>query len=83
MPNENVLRPVRVIVQTDELRPARFELASVCDHQDYTGDYTVTPTQSTQTLNTKDKTMTSNVIVNPIPTNYGLITWNGSVLTVS
>ena len=83
MPNENVLRPVRIVVQTDELRPAKLELASINEYPDYTGDYTVTPTQSTQTLNTKDKTMTGNVTVNPIPTNYGLVSWNGSVLTVS
>lgn len=25
----------------------------------------------------------SNVLVNPIPTNYGLVTFNGSVITVS
>ena len=29
------------------------------------------------------KTMASDVTVNPIPSNYGLITWDGSVLTVS
>lgn len=52
-------------------------------HPTYTGAYTVTPTQSTQTLLTDDMLMTNNVTINPIPSNYGLITWNGSVLTVS
>lgn len=49
----------------------------------YSGDYEVTPTQQTQILPTEGLTMTRDVIVNPIPSNYGLITWNGSVLTVS
>ena len=49
----------------------------------YLGPYTVTPTQSTQVLYTDEHSMTDNVTVNPIPSNYGLITWNGSVLTVS
>lgn len=49
----------------------------------YTGDYEVTPTQQTQTFPTYGKLMTGNFIVNPIPSNYGLITWNGSTLTVS
>lgn len=49
----------------------------------YTGDYTVTPTGETQTLSTAGLMMTENVTVNPIPSNYGLITWNGSTLTVS
>ena len=50
---------------------------------DYTGDYTVTPTEETQTLPTQGLMMNHDVTINPIPNNYGLITWNGSVLTVS
>lgn len=49
----------------------------------YPGPYTVTPTRSTQTLSTYGLTMGANVTVNPIPPEYGLITWDGSVLTVS
>ena len=51
--------------------------------EDYTGAYEVTPSQSTQTLSVADKRMTQDVVINPIPSNYGLITWNGSYLTVS
>ena len=50
---------------------------------DYDGPYVVTPTQETQTLATAGKTLESNVTVNPIPSNYGLITWDGSTITVS
>lgn len=49
----------------------------------YEGDYEVTPTQQTQTLATDSLYMRGNVTINPIPSNYGLITWNGSTLTVS
>ena len=49
----------------------------------YTGGYSVTPSTFTTILMTKDKRMTDNVVVDPIPSNYGLITWNGSFLTVS
>ena len=49
----------------------------------YTGAYEVTPSEETQTLETKNKRMTDNVTINPIPNNYGLITWNGSIITVS
>lgn len=52
-------------------------------HETYTGDYTVTPSKEEQVLETKSKLMRENVIIEPIPSNYGLITWNGSVLTVS
>ncbi len=49
----------------------------------YTGPYTVTPTRSTQILQTLSKKTTENIVVNPIPPNYGLISWDGSSLTVS
>lgn len=49
----------------------------------YDGAYEVTPTRETQTLQTQGKALVGNVVVNPIPSNYGLITYNGSVLTVS
>jgi hypothetical protein len=49
----------------------------------YTGATAVTPSGETQTLETTGKYLVSNITVKPIPSNYGLITWNGAVLTVS
>lgn len=49
----------------------------------YKGRSTITPTEEVQTLPTKGLMMTSDVIVNPIPKNYGLITYNGSTITIS
>lgn len=49
----------------------------------YDGITEITPSQDTQILQTSNKTLTRNIVVNPIPSNYGLVTWNGSVLTVS
>lgn len=49
----------------------------------YTGATTVTPTQETQTLSTLGKIIPTDITINPIPSNYGLITWDGAVLTVS
>lgn len=49
----------------------------------YSGAYEVTPATETQTLLTANKLLTGNVVVNPIPSNYGLITWTGAVLTVT
>lgn len=53
------------------------------DMPEYAGPYEVTPSRETQTLATAQMAMTANVVVNPIPSNYGLITWDGGVLTVS
>ena len=49
----------------------------------YTGATTVTPTTETQTLQTANKSVLSDITINPIPSNYGLITWNGSNLMIS
>lgn len=49
----------------------------------YTGETVVTPSETEQVLATADKVVTRNIVINPIPSNYGLITWNGSTLTVS
>ena len=51
--------------------------------EDYAGPYEATPTQETQILPAAGKRAVRNITINPIPSNYGLITWNGSVLTVS
>ena len=49
----------------------------------YAGSYEVTPSLETQTLPTYGKLLTENVVVNPVPDNYGLITWDGSKLRIS
>lgn len=49
----------------------------------YEGPTQITPSQETQTLQTAQTSVLSNIVINPIPDNYGLITWNGSALTVS
>lgn len=59
------------------------EIQYVSSAEVYPGETTVIPSQSRQVLMTSGYLMPSNVTVEPIPWYYGLITWNGSVLTVS
>lgn len=49
----------------------------------YDGPYTVTPAGEAQILATAGKLMTEDITVGAIPSNYGLITWDGNTLTVS
>ena len=49
----------------------------------YTGAYSATPSASAQVFPTTGLRMTADFTVAPIPSNYGLITYNGSVITVS
>ena len=48
----------------------------------YAGPYTVTPGEDAQVLSTEHRTMTGDVTVEPIPSNYGRIAWNGASLMV-
>ena len=53
------------------------------DADEYDGPYEATPTAAAQTFATTGKLMVREFTVNPIPSNWGLITWNGATLTVS
>lgn len=55
----------------------------VTDYPDYAGAYEVTPSATEQVLATAETILYHDVVVAPIPSNYGLITWNGSTITVS
>ena len=50
---------------------------------DYDGPYEFTPSLDTQRINIGHKTADHDIIISPIPHNYGLITWDGQKLTVS
>lgn len=49
----------------------------------YTGDYSITPSGEAQTLQTNGLRMTDNITIEPIPSNYGLITQVGGGIRVS
>lgn len=50
--------------------------------EEYTGPVTVTPTESEQVLQTKDKLLTDNVTVNPIPSEY-IIPTGAEVISIT
>ena len=49
----------------------------------YDGPVTFTPSAEAQTVATQRTVLLENIIINPIPNNYGLITYNGRNITVS
>lgn len=53
------------------------------NYNEYTGAYEFTPTTETQTIPTDHLVVMDNIVIDPIPSNYGLITWDGSTLMVS
>lgn len=53
------------------------------DYNEYQGAYEFTPTTEAQTIPTDHLVLMDNITIDPIPNNYGLITWDGSTLMVS
>lgn len=65
---------------------ATADLATVTrteDHDYYEGETTFTPSDTTQTIEVENLVCAENITINPIPSNYGRIEWNGAYLTVS
>lgn len=87
--------PVRLTVDTDRAIPLVVSNSSVTVSvglatpimtstvPEYDGEYDITPGGTAQVFQTNGKKITHDFIVEPIPSNYGLITWNGSTITVS
>lgn len=49
----------------------------------YEGEYEIIPSETEQIIHARNMRMTSDVTIAPIPQNYGLITWDGTTITVS
>lgn len=55
----------------------------IADLPEYDGPTSVIPTGSAQVLATSGMAVLADITIEPIPSNYGLVEWDGSVLTVS
>jgi hypothetical protein len=49
----------------------------------YEGPYEFTPTAEEQTVPIAQLQARQDITINPIPSNYGLVTYNGHVITIS
>lgn len=49
----------------------------------YEGEYRVTPSAESQTIHAQGFRFEQDLTIDPIPSNYGRITWDGATLTVS
>lgn len=53
------------------------------NYPNYAGKYEITPSLETQTLETAYRVLSSNVVIAPIPSNYGKISYDGSTLYIT
>lgn len=59
-------------------------ITKVTEHDlpSYTGPTVITPSEETKVLATSEKAVSQNIIINPVPDNYGRLIWAGGILTV-
>lgn len=76
-------RPLKARLIVEPEPQLRLKASGGAVVPEYHGAYEVVPSGETQVLSTAGRLLSQDVTINPIPSNYGLITWNGSTLTVS
>lgn len=69
-------------VSAEEQMKGSFNLFELPENQ-YEGSYVFTPSSQTQYAPTAYMTLLGDIKINPIPSNYGLITYDGTIITVS
>lgn len=79
---ENESVDIEVAEEDSEIELS-MEEEGVGEYPVYAGKYEITPSLETQTLETAYRVLTSNVVIAPIPSNYGKISYDGSTLTIT
>lgn len=74
---------VTVDIYQDEIVVENDGYAIIETSEQYDGEHIFTPTASTQVVPIAGKTSLQDIVINPIPNNYGLITYDGFGITVS
>ena len=71
------------VIENETIKLDIAEIGYPVYPENYNGPYTVTPSRTKQVLKVGGMMASEDVTVEPIPSNYGLITWNGAFITVS
>lgn len=53
------------------------------EYPDYEGETTFTPSAEMQTIPTAHTVLLSDITINPIPSNYGRITYSGGIISIT
>lgn len=70
-------------VQVDRIDGQASIHYTYSDAELYRGEYEFTPSDEQQTVRIAEKKAQRDIVINPIPSNYGKIEWNGAYITVS
>lgn len=80
------IQPVTLSVDDDvgiEFGTDEYIRTHSTDYPTYDGPTEFTPSRESQVVETTAHVLLADIVINPIPSNYGLVQWNGAVLTVS
>lgn len=89
---EPIMLDVQISEQYDVIVSGGETIGTATDSQivinrieadEYTGAYEFTPSATEQVIEIQNKKAVRDIIINPIPNNYGLVTWDGVSLTIS
>lgn len=82
----SVEEPEDITLEVSEDAPVAISVSGVVEvpvADTYAGPYEFTPGDLQQIIHIQGLMAVSDITINPIPNNYGKISWNGSTLTVS
>ena len=68
------------LVSEENIALKQDEVIQIISGEHYTGPTEVTPNNTTQILPTSGLVVSTDIVVNPIPSNYGLVSYNGFYL---
>ena len=77
------IQTLKGIINPEATLAGRITVPEIISADHYHGAYSVTSSSTAQTLSTRGLLLDDDITIEPIPDNYGLITWDGSTLTVS
>lgn len=77
------IETLSVTLDDMETLSVSMEIPESAGANPYEGEYEFTPSAETQVIEIEGKRATQDITINPIPSNYGLITYSGSGITVS
>lgn len=84
MNNTTIIVPMKI---NTEVTTIPMKLSSVVQFVEsvdwYEGEYLFQPSDDEQIIEIADKTATQNIVIEPIPNNYGLIEYDGTTIRVS
>lgn len=78
-----VVFPARLSVSSLEISSELGVRYEVSDKPYYRDDYEVTPSDEMQILHVANMAMIHDIVINPIPSNYGKVTYNGQIITIT